>query len=663
MKNQQKENGVPSGGLIFKLFFINNNKIIKSIKKIYFQEKIPYDKKNTTKSFFLKKKIFSPPQWIGGRHLKTSSFGFGFKNILQFLFSNQKNRPLMAMEPTSHKVINLILGWILFILGGAMMIPLCIAYGYKESSFEAFFLGSFFSFFLGGVLILSSVGKFQSSQFFLEKKFHLSLSDGFFLTFLCWIVISLGASLPFYGSCLFLKTPSLQEFFTFPEEEKISLETLCEKKYQKKNIHHGAQKFSVSEIFADNALVNHIVKKTQDMSYFGTSFSGSLFEAVSSLTTTGISLIQEKTLNKQMDRALHFWRIFCQFLGGFGIMLMAITLLPGLKIGGSQLAMTEFSDFWEKKTPRNSDIARDLFFLYFGATLLGALGLFMGGLDILDALSYSVSALSTGGIALPHLPLKFLSPWCKTLLIGLMILGGTTFSLIIGHYGGYKKIWKDHQWRTYMRLLLFSSGLTVLYMLWKHPYENNHLMSSYPSIVQSLDGVFMAVSALTGVGFSLHGSNTGFLGFFFFLLSMIGGCSGSVSGGIKIFRFHILYAMAKNHILGILYPYGVFLTSYNAKEVTYKTLTSIMAIVFFYVVGWLIFGLGFTVFNREFSTALSLSGALITNSGLSFGGNEMDLSLHLSIGERYWAILAMICGRFEFLTFLVVVGKLFMKKL
>lgn len=366
------------------------------------------------------------------------------------------------------------------------------------------------------------------------------------------------------------------------------------------------------------------------------SFTDALFEAISSLTTTGFSLLQEKHYFYQ---GLRFWRIFLQWFGGFGIILMAVTLLPAFKVGGTQLIASEFSDHSEKIMPRASQISTYLMCLYVGMTVLGALLLNLQ-LPIADAFYYSIAAISTGGIIISKYTLPLLSSYCKIILMLCMIFGGSTLLLIVAVFQGDKKAYfKDDQIKGYYKFLAVTCFLTLLWL------------GSQEYIVNSL---FIAISAVTTTGFALYAPYDGYLSTLFLLASFVGGCSGSTAGGIKVFRLQILYRIAKNQTLHILKPYSFFLTLYNQKPVEESTITSLIMVIFFYIIGWMFFTLGLASLGYSLTDSFPLAASVITNSGLYLGSLVHNLD-ELTDGAKWLMMGGMLCGRFEFVTLLAVI--------
>ena len=358
------------------------------------------------------------------------------------------------------------------------------------------------------------------------------------------------------------------------------------------------------------------------------SFTDAFFESVSCLTTTGSSFLGP---DRALSHSLRFWTLFLQWVGGFGIILMAVTLLPALKVRGTRLITSEFSDRSEKTMPRAYQIAKSLTALYGGLTLLSAFLLMAGGLSKVEALYYSMASISTGGVPLSPYPLALLSPYCKSVLVGIMILGGSTLLLLVQCIHREVSYCQDDEVRGYGKLL----GVTFLAtMLWNQK-------------VSILDNLLLATSAVTTTGVTLEGkASDHFLRLLFLLVGTIGGCSGSTAGGIKVFRLQILYRMAKSQIFRMLNPYRFFVTLYKGMPVEEKTLIALITVSFLYVMGWFLFALSFSSLGHSLEESFFFAMSFLSNSGPSSGLQT------LSFFGKWLAILGMLCGRFEFVTLL-----------
>jgi trk system potassium uptake protein TrkH len=367
------------------------------------------------------------------------------------------------------------------------------------------------------------------------------------------------------------------------------------------------------------------------------SVTDALFESVSCLTTTGYSLLSNDLFFS--SESLLFWKIFLQWIGGIGIVFIAVSILPALKIGGNHLISTEFSDRSEKSSPKTSSIVVTVMSLYVCWSIASATLLLLGGLCFKDALYYSMASISTGGIIVSQTPVLSLSMYCKIILTMNMILGGSTLIFLPLLIKGNFKSWiQDDQIRGYLKALIISSAL---FMAWKK--------TSLPF----LDSIFIAVSASSTTGFFAGIPKDGFMTSLLLIASYIGGCSGSTAGGLKIFRIQIFYRITRNYILGMLNPYGVFPTFYNQSSVDEKIILSVISIVFMYMLGLFCMTLGISCLGYSFGKSFSFAAGTLSNSGLCFEGMCQFLSSMKNEG-KWMGIVGMLCGRFEFMTLIGV---------
>lgn len=282
----------------------------------------------------------------------------------------------------------------------------------------------------------------------------------------------------------------------------------------------------------------------------------SFFEAISGLTTTGATVIT--SLGRQ-PASLLVWRALLQWLGGIGIIVMALTILPFLRIGGMQLFHSEFSDRSEKVLPRVTQIATAIFSTYILLTLMCVLLLWVSDMTFVDALCYGLSTISTGGFS-PHdsSVANFIDqPAVMLIIMVFMIIGGSTLILFVRFGRGESGVlFKDAQVRAY---LLFIISTIAFVFLWRLSSEQ-HL-----EFETLLTNCFSLVSIITTTGFSAenYGSWGTFGTMLFFFLMFVGGCTGSTSGGIKIFRFQVLLAVVISHLKHLRHPHGIFVATYN----------------------------------------------------------------------------------------------------
>ena len=361
-----------------------------------------------------------------------------------------------------------------------------------------------------------------------------------------------------------------------------------------------------------------------------------LFESVSALTTTGLSLFSQEAYG---ENSLKFWIVFLQWIGGFGIVMVAVILLPALRIGSSQLISAEWSDQSEKIAPRSATMAAYVLSFYSLTTVFIALCLkYISQLPWWDSSTYAMASISTGGIAMSRYSVLDL-PWKAKIILSLgMLMGSITFLLFVQVFKGHwKTLIKDDQVRGMFKIL----GLTIIGVAFWH--YNKSL----------IDSIVMSISALSGSGF--YAEPIFNFGGWFWIVTLIGGCSGSASGGMKIFRLQIFYRMASNHIHRTLNPSGFYPTVYNGQRLDQTDIEAVMAVIFFYLLGWILAAIAFKLCGHHLNDALTLASSTLTNSGLPLG-QWAHHTHNLSLMSKWVAMITMLAGRFECLT---LVGALF----
>ena len=386
------------------------------------------------------------------------------------------------------------------------------------------------------------------------------------------------------------------------------------------------------------------------------SLADAVFESTSGLTTTGATILRD--LN-HTSRGILLWRALLQGIGGIGIIVMALTILPVLRIGGMQLFHSEFSDRSEKILPRVSQITSAIFLIY-TLLIIGCLTLLIvAGMPPFDAVCHALSTISTGGFSthdtsiLPY----YSNVTIQLILIIFMIIGGSTLILFIRFGRGEKHIlWQDAQMRAYLCVLAVSSFLLTLW---------NIFMNHKPFTKSLLDSSFSVVSIITTTGFITSDYNTwgGFPVVMFFFLMFIGGCTGSTSGGIKIFRFQVLFLIARMHLKHLRLPHGVFVPTYNKHAISESITFSVLTFFTLYGFSFAAISAALALTDLDLITALSAAASSLGNVGPGLGtliGPEGNFS-PLSSTAKWILIFAMILGRLELLTILILFTKTFWK--
>ncbi len=381
--------------------------------------------------------------------------------------------------------------------------------------------------------------------------------------------------------------------------------------------------------------------------YFG-SFIDAWFEAVSALTTTG------STVMIDLDQAPHgllLWRSILQWLGGTGIIVMAMTVLPVLRIGGMQLFRSEFSDRSEKILPRVSQIGAAILSIYVLFTLLCAVCLYMAGMTPFDAICHSMSTVSTGGLSTHDQSISYFDNWIiELIIVFFMIIGGTTFVLFIKTWQGNKKaLIYDNQFQAYLILLAVT---TIVLSVW------NWQINTTPFLNSLRESFFCVVSIVSSTGFTTtdytHWGSFPIL--LIFLLTLTGGCTGSTSGGVKIFRFQIMFLVAHAHLRQLHRPHGVYLPTYQGQKIPETVAASVFTFITLYCFSGFCLASALSISGLDFVSSLSASIAALGNTGpgitelIGPAGNYQ----FLGITQKLLLMSGMILGRLELLTIFVI---------
>ena len=385
------------------------------------------------------------------------------------------------------------------------------------------------------------------------------------------------------------------------------------------------------------------------LSNLNISLVDAFFESMSGITTTGSTII---TNLDNSPKSILIWRAILQWLGGIGIIVMAITVLPLLNVGGMQLFKIEGSDTTEKILPKTRELTYIISIIYLVLTCLCGFAYWTFGMNIFDSIAHAMTTIATGGFSTYSSSIGyFQNPKIEIVSIIFIILGSLPFIAYLKFAKGDKKIFfKDAQIKGLIYILLISVLFMFLYLL----TSNNEY-----SILENLRiSTFNVVSILSGTGyvtddFSLWGK---FPLIFFLFLMFVGGCAGSTTCGIKIFRFQILWYFILTQIKKLVYPHGVFAIKYNNEKISNTFIYSIVTFVFLYFFIFFILATLLSLDGLDFITAVSGSASAISNVGPGLGdiigpnGNFSNLpslsKLSLSFG--------MLLGRLELFAVLIL---------
>ena len=376
------------------------------------------------------------------------------------------------------------------------------------------------------------------------------------------------------------------------------------------------------------------------------SFTDAFFESMSGITTTGSTIISDLEI---MPKGILFWRAILQWLGGIGIIVMAITLMPIMNVGGMQLFKISNTDSSEKILPKSKEIAMRLIYIYTGLTVLCAISYKILGMNIFDSLIHSMTTIATGGFSNYNESIGFFDSFLIEIsAMVFIILGSIPFISYIKFLSGDKKIFfSDNQIKSFLKIIFFSIIILSIYLITIDTPELS---------IRSI--FFNVISILTGTGYvnAQFDNWGGFPIVLFLVLMFIGGCAGSTTCGIKIFRIQILYSFVLNQLKKVIYPKGVFVLKYDQNPVDTKFIASIISFIYLYFIIFFIIAALLSLTGLDLITSLSGAATSISNVGPGLGsiiGPNGNFSSLPDISK--WILsLGMILGRLELFAILVL---------
>tara|TARA_B100000900_G_scaffold360082_1_gene331915 strand:- start:3398 stop:4837 length:1440 start_codon:yes stop_codon:yes gene_type:complete len=376
------------------------------------------------------------------------------------------------------------------------------------------------------------------------------------------------------------------------------------------------------------------------------SFTNAFFESMSGITTTGSTIISNL---ESMPKGILLWRAILQWLGGIGIIVMAITLMPIMNVGGMQLFKISNNDSSEKILPKSKEIALRLIYIYSGLTLLCGISYKILGMNIFDSLTHSMTTIATGGFSNYNESIGFFGSFSIEISAMIfIILGSLPFIAYIKFLNGNRRVFfSDIQIQTFLKIIIISIIILAIYL-----GVNNSAQFDLRSIL------FNIISILSGTGYvNAQFDNWGGFPLILFLgLMFIGGCAGSTTCGVKIFRIQILYSFVLNQLKKIIYPKGIFVLKYNKNPVDNKFVASIISFIYMYFLIFFVIAALLSLTGLDFITSISGAATSISNVGPGLGsiiGPNGNFSTLPDISK--WILsVGMILGRLELFAILVL---------
>jgi len=390
-------------------------------------------------------------------------------------------------------------------------------------------------------------------------------------------------------------------------------------------------------------------------------FTNAFFETMSGFTTTGATILNDV---EALPKGILFWRSITHWIGGMGIIVLAIAILPLLGIGGMQLFAAEApGPSGDKLHPRITDTAKRLWLIYVGYTLAETLLLWAAGMSFFDAINHSLSTLSTGGFSTKNASVSFWNdqPLIQYIIMVFMFLAGTNFVLsYFAFKGRFSKIINDEEFKLYGFFIVALTLVTALFI-----YTQADLAASsiaHPMVYGPLEsalrhGLFQVLALITTTGFVTADFTawTPLLTIIFFGLMFLGGSAGSTSGGIKIVR-HLI--MIKNGVLEFkrtLHPNAILPVRYNNRSVHQSIVFNVLGFFILYMLSFIVGVLVFSLLGLDFQTALGGAASTLGNVGPALGDLGPVHTYHdLSLPAKWWASFLMLIGRLELFTVLIL---------
>ncbi len=396
------------------------------------------------------------------------------------------------------------------------------------------------------------------------------------------------------------------------------------------------------------------------------SITNAFFETISGYTTTGATILSEI---ETLPKGILFWRSMTHWIGGMGIIVLAIAILPLLGIGGMQLFAAEApGPSADKLHPRITDTAKRLWLIYVSFTVIETILLKLAGMSFFDAINHALSTLSTGGFSTKNASVAYWNdkPLIQYIIIFFMLLAGTNFVLsYFAFKGKIQKILRDEEFRLYMAFVFgfgIIASLVIYFNVDLGVSSIEHPMVWGKAEASVRHALFQVLAVITTTGFITADYTmwTPFLTVIFFGLMFLGGSAGSTSGGIKVVRHLLTIRNALVEFKRTLHPNAILPVRYNTKSVDRSIIFNILAFFILYMLSWIIGASVLASMGLDFRTALGGAASALGNVGPAFGGlGPVDNYGWLPLGGKWWMAFLMLIGRLELFTVLILLTPFF----
>ena len=395
-------------------------------------------------------------------------------------------------------------------------------------------------------------------------------------------------------------------------------------------------------------------------------FTNAFFETISGFTTTGSTILNDI---EALPEGILFWRSLTHWIGGMGIIVLAVAILPLLGIGGMQLFAAEApGPSADKLHPRITDTAKRLWLIYFGYTAAETILLKAAGMSFFDAINHAMCTLSTGGFSTKNASLAHWNgqPVIQYIVIVFMFLAGTNFVLsYFAFKGRIQKIIKDEEFKLYFRFIAIFTVVTAVIIYFRADISASSI--AHPMVWGEGESafrhaLFQVLAIITTTGFVTADFTlwTPFLLVFFFGLMFLGGSAGSTAGGMKIVRHLITIRNGFIEFKRTLHPNAILPVRYNSKAVSGDIVFNILAFFILYMLSFIIGALGFSMMGLDFESAIGVAASSLGNVGPALGDfGPVDNFYNMPSIGKWWGSFLMLIGRLELFTVLILLTPFF----
>ena len=388
-----------------------------------------------------------------------------------------------------------------------------------------------------------------------------------------------------------------------------------------------------------------------------TEIHDAFFETMSGYTTTGASILTDI---EAVPKGILFWRSLTQWIGGMGIIVLTIALLPMLGVGGMQLFIAEAPGISpDKLKPRIADTAKRLWLIYAGLTGVETVLLKLGGMNFYDALNHSLTTLATGGFSTKNSSMAhFDSPFLQYVVIVFMFLAGVNFTLTyFGLKGRFRKVWDNEEFKTYLFFMVVFTIITTLGII-------NFTDSNFEPAFR--DAAFQVVSVITTTGFVTadYTAWAPILTVMFFFFMFLGGSAGSTAGGVKIVRHLVMIKNSFLEMKRLLHPSAILPVRLNGKAVSQSVTHHVLAFIIIYLSVFVFGSVAVALTGIDFVTAISAVATSLGNIGPGLGlVGPVDNFAHLPAITKWMLSFLMLLGRLELFTVMILFTPYFWRKI